>query len=193
MRASKTLAAILLVWIAWGPVQLAAWGTPDPVALDIPNIEQETNYWCWAALVQQLIAARKIGSPPKQCQLADALNELKGRPASYCCRDLGQPECEVMATHPEITSLIERYGGRSTVVETPDSPEEVYNYLAGGQAILCSVKITPEMNHIYLVRGLSWENGQAMLLINDPATGGPSKKVPFQEARPTWQLTLAAR
>ncbi|MDR3038245.1 MAG: hypothetical protein LBV21_02980, partial [Candidatus Adiutrix sp.] len=34
----------------------AAYLNPDPVTLPIANIEQETNYWCWAAIVGQLLA-----------------------------------------------------------------------------------------------------------------------------------------
>jgi len=192
MKALKTWGVFLTIALILSSAPAAAQTRPDPIALDVPNIEQETKYWCWAALVQQIVIARKIGQPPSQCQLVNAVNEKRGRTDADCClaSSSGDSNCDRMADAPEIGELIRSYGTKVEQVKIPARPEEVYDYLISGRVLLCGLKTAGGYHHIYLVRGLSWENGRAMLLVNDPASGGGSLKIDFDEARATWMQTL---
>lgn len=185
----KLLMTMLLFFTCLSPGVSHAWGEPDPITLAIPHFEQETSYWCWAALVQQTIAWRNFGRPD-QCQIVGMANAAKEIQPFDCCTHKTDPGCNRPGNLPEIKAIIAAYGGRAESVSPPNSPEEVYNYLMNQKALICGIKYDANNNHIYLVKGIYWTNGEAILVINDPATSA-HRELPFKEARPTWMETLA--
>ncbi|UQZ88710.1 hypothetical protein C4J81_05625 [Deltaproteobacteria bacterium Smac51] len=189
-----TLAAVLIMstpgMAGAGPLR------PDPIELNIKNIEQETNYWCWASLIQQLVVYHSVGRPPAQCDMVSlATGNNLGRVVD-CCQNRDAEECHRTGNLVEVMELVTRYGGRASVIPIPNEPEEIYNLLASGQALIVGFQMTPELNHAYLIKGISWVptddgNDQAILLINDPAYPG-SQSIPFDKAQPTWITAIAA-
>lgn len=165
--------------------------TPDPVDLNISNLKQQNPSWYWPALAQQILNGRIPGEPPSQCQLVNTANEAAGRAESDCCAN---PELEVCGRPGElreIMALLGRYGIRSELVTPPATPEDVYQYLVAGRALIVGFKLVQdEKSHAYLVRGISWVDGEARLLVNDPAVPEPST-VPFADERPAWREVLA--
>ncbi|MDR1045615.1 MAG: hypothetical protein LBP33_10935 [Candidatus Adiutrix sp.] len=185
----KALLSMLLFSGCLAAAPALAWGEPDPITLAIPHFEQEGNNWCWAALVQQSIAWRGLGEP-YQCQIVGMANAARELMPFDCCANQADSNCNRTGTVPEIRSLIQAYGGRAESVSPPGTPEELHSYLRNQKALICGVRVDAVNNHIYLVKGLYWENGRAMLLINDPAFPAPRRES-FDEARATWVETLA--
>ncbi len=165
---------------------------PKPIDLGVANVRQEDPKWCWAAVIQQILAWRGGGSSLSQCQVVNqALND-QGRNGMDCCQEGPDSEiCSRAGTNLEVLSLITRLGGRVDGIMPPDTPEQLYEHLKAGRVVIAGVKGPGGLNHAYVIRGMVWEDGQAMLLINDPALNEPVSR-PFREARPTWILTMTA-
>ena len=170
---------------------------PKPVMLEIENVTQEHENWCWAAIVQQLTAGYGGPAPLSQCQLVNEANADQGVMGQDCCQE--NPEelsedslCSRFANQFELVTLINRHGGWVYGVALPNSPEEVREYLEAGQALIVGIKIDQDRYHAYLVRGISWEGEQAMLTINDPAKSG-SQTVPYDQVRPEWIMTQVVK
>lgn len=165
---------------------------PKPIDLGVANVRQEDPKWCWAAVIQQILAWRG-GSAPSQCELVNQALTDKGQGGTDCCQEGPDSEiCSRAGTNLEVLSLITRLGGRVDGIMPPNTPEEIHEYLENGRVVIAGVQGVAGLNHAYVIRGISWgEDGQAMLLINDPAQDEPVN-LPFQEARPTWILTMTA-
>ena len=161
-----------------------------PITLNVPHVKQEASQLCWAALVSQVLFQNPTGSRPSQCELANMLNEIKGNYMATCCGNLDRADCNIIATKRDIVSLLTRFGMKAEQVNVPSAPDDVYNYLSSGRVLLVGVRTTATDNHIYLVRGIAWENNQAVLTVNDPYYES-SAKVPFSQAQPTWILVIA--
>ena len=181
---SLVLAALLLA----APGSAGAQG--GSITLNVPHVKQEATQLCWAALVSQLLFQNPAGSRPSQCDLVNMLNEIKGDNAPTCCGNLDRADCNVNANSREMISLMTNFGMKAEMVNVPASPEEVLNYLKSGRVLLVGIKTTPTDNHIYMVRGLVWENNQAMLIVND-SYYETSVKMPFSQAQPTWVQAIA--
>jgi len=173
-------AACLCLWSVPGGAQLR----PDPIELNIPNIEQERNTWCWAALAQQVLVSRTYGSPPSQCELVTISNIKLGHSELDCCQNQTDPVCDRFGDQRDSIGLVTQYGGQARQVPLP-SPEEIYNYLVAGSPLIIIFQRTEDAKHAYLVRGLSWVGDEARLLINDPA-GRDSQTVNYDLVRPSW-------
>jgi len=87
-----------------------------------------------------------------------------------------------------VMTLVNRYGGRVDGVQMPDTPEQVHEYLAAGRALAVGLDTGETVGHVILIRGIVWENGEAMLLVNDPIVK-QSIKTPFSSSRPSWKTT----
>ncbi len=163
---------------------------PKPIDLGFDNIQQEARNWCWAAIVQQILTWRGNPNPPSQCQLVTEANRDRGETRFNCC---DQPtalpaECNRSGNQLEMMTLINRYGGRVDGVQMPDTPEQVHEYLAAGRALVVGIDVNAEYNHAIIIRGITWESGQAMLRVNDPARK-EATLVPFDSSRPGWLMT----
>lgn len=192
------LSALLLGLTVFSPAasawaQAGNWGKPDPIIIDIANTEQETNYWCWPALVQQIINWRGMGRGPSQCEIVNITNAYKGWQGINCCDNPSLKECSRLGEAAEIKNLISLYGGRAMDIDVPTTPEEIYSYLMAKQVLLVGVEISGTNNkHLYMIRGLAWEGEEAILTINDPAVG-QSQTLKFSEAQNTWFYALAVQ
>jgi hypothetical protein len=186
--------ALAVVFLLPAPARAGSFFNPDPVDLGLDNIEQETQYWCWAALIQQLLYRSSAGNPPRQCELVNQANRDRNTDEVDCCLDQEQAVCAARTGNNfEIMSLINRYGGRVLGLPLPQTPEKLYEALIDGKAVIAGVRISETMNHAYLIKGIFWdEEGQAQLLINDPAKSGTTT-LSFDEARPTWIMTMTSK
>lgn len=213
MRKILTLLAGSAVLVLAQPAaaQDLGWTRPDPVSINIPNVVQENDYWCWAALINQLINWRGLGQAPSQCEIVNIANTYKGWQSINCCEDSARPECSRFGDENELKNIVSLYGGTVRDVASPQTPEEIYGYLTNRQVLLMLVEYEvaagPEgaagadgaegaagtegaesaegNKHLYMVRGLDWEGEEAMLLVNDPAVA-ESQRFKFSEAKETW-------
>ena len=184
---SIALAAVLFIS---SPAQAVV--ALDPVDLNIANIEQETNYWCWVTLPLQLLSRSYIGKGLSQCSLVNTANFKLGVGVGVdCCLTPENKACSRMGNREEIMGLVTHYGGQIENVPVPKTAEEVYQILRSGRYLLVGFERMPGLNHIYLVRGMFWENGVTMLHVNDPATAA-TQVIPFNQAHPTWAEVLVA-
>lgn len=165
---------------------------PDPINLGISNIEQEAENWHWPAIVRQVLNKRS-GHAPSQCQIVNLANTEDGEeaPPEDCCQDSSLALCGRFSDIRESLNILKRFGVPAETVTIPSSPDQVYNYLIEGRALIVGFYIDRDRKHAYLVRGISWdEEGQASLLINDPAVTEPFQ-APFEQERPGWQTVIA--
>lgn len=171
--------------------QTGVWGKPDPVIINIDNEEQKTNYWCWPALIRQIINWRGMGQAPSQCEIVNIANAYKGWQGINCCEDPNREECARLGDEGELKNLVALYGGRVTDIEVPTTPEEIYNNLVSRKLLLMLVEFSGTTNkHLYMIRGISWDGDEAMLVINDPAVS-QSQTVKFSEFKDTWFQAFA--
>ncbi|MFX4223359.1 MAG: papain-like cysteine protease family protein [Thalassobaculum sp.] len=156
-----------------------------PIGLGIPNIPQETQVWCWAAVAQQIIYW-KTGDAPPQCALVAIAN---GAHPGFCCS--GNPQCAVTGHLQQIQFLIGQFGGSMSTIAPPAGPGPVYNTLSNGNAIIMAVQSSPFSGHVVVINGMSCYGPNAVLHINDPI-GWPmlSQPVPFQQVLPFWSAAI---
>lgn len=165
-------------------------GPPDwlrPVRLDIPNFQQETPVWCWAAAAQQIIWYYQLGTPP-QCELVAYAN----RTDPYLCCS-GPHACPWVGTLVQIQELIRYYGGRYSSISPPANPVDVYNTLALGRPIIMAVKATGAVGHVIVISGMEWRptpfGGEPVLLINDPLSYF-TQPISFARIAQYWQAAI---
>lgn len=106
MKRSIIILAVLVVFAIDARAQV-----PSPVDLPIPNIPQQTQVWCWAAVAQQIIHATSgpVQTPP-QCALVAMAN---GAHPAVCCNQ-PNPACLRTGSFPQIAGLIQQFGGRTS-------------------------------------------------------------------------------
>lgn len=154
-----------------------------PVDLNIPNIRQETQVWCWAAVAQQIINVSGRRSPP-QCALVAMAN---GQYPSTCCPY--NPACIRPGSLVQIQQLIANWGKRYTELQRPSDPYALYDQLRQGRPIVLAVRSTPYSGHVVLLRGMSWRDTpygrQAILHVNDPIGYLPAR-LSFERLAPYW-------
>ena len=106
----RLLAAVLLFL---GMNQATAQQLPPPIDLGIVNIPQQTQVWCWVAVVEQIAHWKSQTSPnssPHQCELVSAAN---GMPQPFCCsaaavnaNPMLAQQCVRTGQDPEIMQLL---------------------------------------------------------------------------------------
>jgi len=156
-----------------------------PIDLRIPNIPQQTQVWCWAAVAQQIITWKRGNSPP-QCALVATANNV---PPNFCCS--GATQCVRTGSLQQIQWLIGQFGGSFSTISPPAGPRPVYQTLASGRAIIMAVQTTPYAGHVVVIRGMSCHGPNPILHINDPI-GTPffSAPVPFFQIAQYWQSAI---
>lgn len=166
---------------------------PEPVDLGIKNEEQKIEEWFWPALARQVLL-KQNPQTPTQCQLASLANDPRdGSEGPNCCLDPIPEGCKRPLDHQELLAFFEQANVPTEVIPRPKTVEEIYEYLKNGQPILVGFLIAQDKRHAYLVRGLSWEeDGQPMLLINDPHVTEPFK-APFDEEVPGWRTVIVVK
>lgn len=169
--------------------------TPPPIDLGIQNIPQETQVWCWVAVVEQIVHW-KTGSPPPmtphQCELVSYAN---GMPQPLCCQ--GNPfyanQCLRTGHTQEIMGLIGATGAGVATFNPPADPMTLYNTLASGRPIILQLQQTPFQGHVVVLRGMSWVQTafgvQPVLHINDPLSHF-TQPVLFQDLLPLWSAAI---
>jgi len=162
-----------------------------PVDLPIPNISQQTDVWCWAAVAQQIINAT-IGPvrTPSQCALVAAANNM---PAQLCCEQ-GVPACYRPGNITEIQQLIGFFGGRYSQYAMPADALTLYRTLAAGRAIILQLRPAGQtIGHVVVLRGMSTIptpfGFTPVLHINDPMAQY-TQPVPFDQILPIWQSAI---
>jgi hypothetical protein len=177
----RTLFAVALL----GFVQPAHAQLP-PVDLGIQNLRQNTGVWCWAAVAQQIILARRgPNATPPQCAMVAIAN---GADPNICCS--GDPRCLVTGSLQQIQGLIAYFGGSYSTIAPPANPMILYNTLRGGRPIIMAVQSAPGAGHVTVLRGMRWDpNYGAILLVNDPMAVFPTE-APFNQIIGAWGAAI---
>ena len=173
---------------------------PPPVDIPIPNIPQETDVWCWVAVVQQIVYF-KNGSmgTPSQCTMVSL---SKNAPIQYCCTNYNN--CRTTGSLPEIQQLLHHFGGSFSSYSPPANAMALYQTLAQGKPVIMQISTTPPgypsgMSHVIVIRGMYFQatpNGAIpMLIVNDPFSQYAQKtpftqNVPFSQLAPLWQAAI---
>lgn len=191
----KYFSLILLLMLTCSRVANAQ--VPPPVDLGIQNISQQTQVWCWVAVVEQIAhwrAQTPIPQSPHQCELVSRANNFQ---QPYCCNPQGNQQliraCHRTGHTSEIIGLLNLTSGGYAALAPPTDPMTLYNTLASGRPIIMQVKTSPYAGHVVVLRGMAWVNTpfgvQPVLLINDPLAFF-TQPVPFQQLLPYWQSAI---
>jgi hypothetical protein len=161
-----------------------------PIDLGIPNIPQETNVWCWAAVAEQVIRWLNSGDSPRQAELVSIAN---GFPP-FACANPPNPMVWQRCLRPgglhEISALIQHFGGAPARIAPPAGPAAVYQTLADDRAIIISLQQTPFQGHVVVVRGMIPAN-HPLFLINDPMNWSRfAQPVPFGMIAQMWSAAI---
>lgn len=191
------LAFILLLFLV-KPISALAYPyptmLPPPVDIPIPNIPQETDVWCWVAVVQQIVYF-KNGSmgTPSQCAMVSI---SKNVPIQYCCTNSNN--CRTTGSLQEIQQLLRHFGGSFSSYSPPANAMALYQTLAQGKPVIMQISTTPlgyqsGMSHVIVIRGMYFQQTPMgvipMLIINDPL-GQFTQNVPFAQLAPLWQAAI---
>lgn len=156
-----------------------------PVDLGIPNIQQRTQVWCWAAVAEQLITWRTGGSPP-QCELVAF---AYGEPGEPCCT--GRAPCAVTGSLEQIQALLWHFAALPSQQAPPAHPTLLYQTLAVGRPIVLAVRSSPFAGHVVVLRGMSCWGPEPILHVNDPLAWAPlTQPVAFAQIMPFWQAAI---
>lgn len=183
MMRGLPLPLIALLLCAAAPVRAQM---PPPVDLPIPNLLQETEVWCWAAVAQQIIhASQGPAQTPPQCALVAMAN---GAAPEFCCSG-HNPSCVRTGNIPQIQFLIGEFGGRFSSYSPPASAELLYATLAAGRAVILHVRTGLSSSHVVVLRGMSFMptayGVEPVLHINDPLSYF-TQPVPLRTLLPIW-------
>lgn len=171
-------------------LSLPALALPPPVRLGIPNLPQQTQVWCWAAVAQQIIAHRQgLSQTPPQCALVAVAN---GAHPQFCCGH-ANPACVRTGSMPQIAGLIQQYGGRSSGYAPPADPDTLYRTLASGRPVILEVASGIASSHVVVLTGMHYQATawgiEVVLHINDPLAIY-TQPVPYSQLRPLWTSAL---
>lgn len=163
---------------------------PSSVDIQIQNIPQETNVWCWVAVAQQIIlASRGQSNTPQQCALVATAN---GAHPAACCNQYN-PACVTTGSIPQIQNLIQYFGGRTSSYAPPTDPMTLYRTLASGRAVIVQLRTGQSSAHVVVVRGMSFLPGpqgiQPVLHVNDPMAIF-TQPVPYVQIAPIWMSAI---
>ena len=187
----KILTAILAAGFMINAYPALAQYHPDPLDLNIPNVEQETNNWCWAAVLVQILDRYSYGDTPSQCDLVNTANIERGDGSVDCCVNPSDPVCDRLGGNgDEMSFFLGRYGVPYEVIEAPATPEAVYEYLNAGKALMVQILMPEGYNHLFLVTGIYWEGDEAILRVNNPAVAERGI-ASFEKTRPGWRFVIA--
>lgn len=179
------------------PLAAAITPTPSraqfaPIDLGIPNIQQMTRVWCWAAVAEQIIKWRNGGSGPSQPELVSIANGLP----PYACSNPPDPmvmrACFRTGHLAEIQALIAGFGGGFSGIAPPAHPVLVYQRLANRNPIILAVQSTPfsGAGHVVVLRGMI-PAPNPLFIVNDPmAWSGFSQPVPFSMIANMWGAAI---
>lgn len=166
------------------------------VRLNIANIQQETIVWCWAAVAQQIIYAKRGHSTPAQCEMVAISNNLQPK---TCCHPSGRwngnPFCLRTGSIHQIQGLIHHFGGSYSNLAPPTNPMVVYNTLAQNRPIIMGVRasVYQQVGHVVIITGIEWVPSQfgpqPVLHINDPMNL-MTNLVPFDQIARYWEYAI---
>lgn len=163
---------------------------PPPIDLPIQNIPQETNVWCWAAVVQQIMLFKQgPANTPPQCSLVAT---AYGANPSYCCANLGN--CAVAGDASKIQQLLGYFNGSATTYTFPANPMALYQTLAQGKPVIMELSQPYQgMTHVVVIRGMGFAQTPVgiipMLHVNDPMSYY-TQPVPFHLLAPLWKSAI---
>jgi hypothetical protein len=181
----------LMLCITLLSATLAAQSVPPPVKLNINNILQDTEVWCWAAVAQQIILAKRgPQNTPQQCALVAIANNTH---PNVCCLNYN-PACIITGSIHQIQYLLKEVGGSYSTLQPPADAAVLYNTLRSGRPIILQVSTGQASAHVVVLTGMYYvrlPNGilEPMLYINDPLSYF-SQSVPFRNILTIWTSAI---
>lgn len=181
-----------IILILFFTFNVSAQGLLPPVNLPISNIPQQTQVWCWAAVAQQIILAKKgpTQTPPQCALVAMAHNQHP----NFCCTGSGNPACVKTGSLQQIQYLIGQFGGAYSSLAPPTDYMTLYNTLASGKAIILQVRSGQMSAHVIVLTGIYFIQNQSgfivpMLNINDPLSYY-GQTIPYQTLIQSWMSAI---
>lgn len=162
----------------------------DYINLPVPNIQQDTEVWCWAAVAEEIVlGVRGRKDTPRQCHMVAI---AKNASPAVCCANFNA--CKITGGLEDIQRLILHFGGRPSSIQPPANPYVLFQTLQSGRPII--LQINPSgmgMSHVVVLRGMDISNApwgpRATLFINDPLIPNVVS-VDFSQIVGIWQAAI---
>jgi hypothetical protein len=165
---------------------------PEPVALNVPVVLQQTDVWCWLAASEMVIRYYNRGLSYQQCRILEIGYQL---PPGACC---GQPlACRTTGQWPQISAAI-AFGNVRGQWTPPLDPQSLYAILQQGRPVLAQIRSSATSTHAVVIRGMRFQVvtvpdvygrrvAQVMpfVLVNDPLSLFPGD-VPYPSLASIW-------
>lgn len=182
---------------------LASARAQAPVILQVPHVQQQSVWWCWAAVVEMTLRYR-TGSSPPQCRLAEMA--FAQRPGA-CCRTRG---CQKGASLNEMQALLTGLGLRASLQAPPAGPAGLRALIKRNAVVIArlvrrdggSIRMGAKPpGHVVVLRGMRAVpappgtppsrrgSGLSLVLINDPNFPRPIE-VAFPDVASNWERLL---
>jgi hypothetical protein len=139
--------------------------TDGQILLDVPQVFQEQNEWCWAACTQ-MIAAFLGNSGVKQCELANFLHDQ-----TDCCQNPGSDACNQPCPFEDVLPVYDHIGISGVMDNHAETVQVMLTELQAKRPFEVAVVWLGGGGHVVLVRGIYADGTFA---VNDPWNGaGP--------------------
>jgi len=164
---------------------------PPPANIDLPLVAQDTNTWCWLAVIEMILRTRQA-QPPRQCEIIEAWDH---HPPGTCCNDLRQCARGGIDLH-EIARILEQFGGIYTRYSQVIPPNALYNLLSTGLPVIAQIYERSVGTHAVIIRGLRFERDhsrtqgwQPIVIVNDPKRCEP-REISYADFVTSWMDSL---
>jgi hypothetical protein len=198
---SVLFGAVLLSLIPTSVTAQAQYPTPpfQPVLLNVPLVNQDTDMWCWLASSEMIIQYRRPGLTYQQCRIMEmGYGQLPGS----CCGN--EYMCRIGGDWPQIMTVLARFGGITGAVMPALNEAALYRTLSSGFPIIAKIRSGAASMHAVVIKGMyyqpmtfyspfgqSYQQWIPFVAINDPMSYLP-REVPFNQLANVWIQSLIA-
>jgi hypothetical protein len=189
MTRRRLLCGLFAILLASLPHPGRSWAQSDRITLDVPELLQDVDVWCWVAVAEMLVTYYR-GRAPEQCRM---LEIGYGLPRGACCSN--PQRCRRPGHLDETRRLIEHFSGQQArVTGAPARPSQVARALDRNRAIVAAIQPPGQpIGHVVVVRGIRrGHDGRIDLLVNDPMSQVPNT-IPWEQFRPLWRQSIIVR
>jgi len=144
------------------PTTTVADAAPAPPILNVPQIPQKQNQWCWAACTAMIARFLDLAEP-QQCQLA---NFLFGQ--TNCCLNPSSGACNRPAQYADVLRVYNHLGISLLGPDFPLLFNTVVAEINAGRPFEVALAWSGGGGHVVIVYGLT---AGGLLLVRDPWYG----------------------
>ncbi len=191
----KKVGLVIVCILVFGFSNIFAQNYPPPISLNVPQIRQQTQTWCWLAVVEMVSRYYNRRNVPAQCQVMASAFQID------CCRSSHM--CNRAGSLREMRYAIMSFAGKDITWHPPNiNPMEINKFLRENKLIIVQIRTRePNLHHVLVIRGMRFgpvtvqtSSGprtriEPLLLLNDPSYTY-SGEVPYGVLTSVWNRSM---